>query len=101
MKKYKVSYIKRKLGKFIRVNPIYSTRSGDPVRNQYEVVFEHGRIFQSYNSLIGIQVDGKLYLTNYHDYSVTTSKYCSEWCGLGTSDRRKGIEKGEIGYLYY
>ena len=93
MKKYKTSSIKKKLGKFVKVCPIISERSGEAVRNQYEIIFEHGNVFQSYNSLIGIRTGGKLYLTDQHDCSVTTSKWCKEWCGRNTEERRRGLKE--------
>jgi hypothetical protein len=96
MRKYKSSAIRKKLGRFIKVSPIYSTRSGESVRNQYEIKFEHGTIFQSYDSLIGIRTGGKLYLTDYHDCSTTTSKYCCEWCGYNGKERREGLKSGKF-----
>ena len=99
MKKYKTSSIKRKLGRFVKVAPIISERSGEAVRNQYEIVFEHGYAFQSYNSLIGIRTGGKLYLTEKHDFSTTTSKYCTAWCGYNGKERRAGLKDGTISLL--
>jgi hypothetical protein len=96
MKKYKSSSIRKKLGRFVRVRPIISPRSGEAVRNQYEIIFEHGNAFQSYDSLIGIRTGGKLYLTNLHDFSTTTSKYCCEWCGYNGKERREGLENGRF-----
>ena len=87
------------LGGFIRVAPICSPRSGQPVRNQYEVRFENGSLFQSYGTLIGARVNGKLYLSEHHCYSTTTSKYCTEWCGMNPRERRKALSSGEIGYI--
>lgn len=99
MKKYKTSVIKKKLGRFIRVRPIISDRSGEAVRNQYEIIFEHGNAFQSYDSLIGIRMGGKLYLTDCHDYSTTTSKYCTAWCGWNGKERRAGLDSGKFLFL--
>lgn len=94
--KAKFSTIKRKLGKFLYVSPIISERSGEAVRNQYEIVFENGYVFQSYHTFIGAIVDGKLYLSDAHDYSNTTSKYCTIWSGYNGKERRKGLENGEF-----
>ena len=39
-RKYKAKALKSKLGRFIKVRPIISERSGEAVRNQYELQFE-------------------------------------------------------------
>lgn len=96
MEKAKTSEIKAKLGNFIKVMPIESPRSSEAVRNQYELVFENGNAFKSYNTLIGIRTGGKLYLTSEHTYSTTTSKWCGEWCGYNTKERREGLKNGKF-----
>ena len=96
MEKAKTSEIKAKLGNFVKVRPIESPRSGEAVRNQYELVFEKGTAFQSYNTLIGIRIGGKLYLTNDHSCSTTTSKWCGEWCGYNGKERREGLKNGKF-----
>ena len=96
MDKAKTSEIKAKHGNFIKVSPIESPRSGEAVRNQYELVFENGNAFQSYNTLIGIRTGGKLYLTNDHSFSTTTSKWCGEWCGYNAKERREGLKNGKF-----
>lgn len=73
------------------------TRSGKGYSPQQQVVvYANGQAFFSYNTLIAVYLRGQLYLTWYHDYSVTTNRYCIEFCGLSTSERRKGLERGEI-----
>lgn len=98
MEKAKTSDIKEKLGKFVKVNPINSpySKSGDAVRNQVEVVFEHGTAFQSYDTFIGAKINGKLYLTENHSCSTTTSKWCGVWCGYDSKERKKGLKDGKI-----
>lgn len=98
MEKVKTSEIKAKLGNFIKVKPINSpySKSRDAVRNQIEVVFENGTTFQSYDTFIGAKIGGKLYLTDKHNYSKTTSKWCTEWCGYNINERIKGLENGKI-----
>lgn len=93
MKKYKKSSIRKQLGRFVKVCPIISDRSGEAVRNQYEIIFENGSAFQSYDTFIGALIKGKLYLAEEHDCSVTTSKYCTSWCGRNGKERRKGLEE--------
>lgn len=96
---YKTKAMIKKLGAFIRVEPICSERSGEAVRNQYELVFEHGYAFQSYSSIIGICYDGRYYFSDHHDFSVTTSKYCNYWCGRNGKERREGLKNGKYGFL--
>jgi len=98
MKKNEVKFstIKKKLGAFLYVEPIYSNRSNEAVRNQYCIAFEHGCVFQSYHTFIGARVDGKLYLSEEHNCSTTTSKYCTIWSGYDPKERRKGLENGTI-----
>lgn len=90
------SELLKKLGGFVRVAPIESQRSGEAVRNQYKIVFENGTAFQSYDTFIGCRINGNLYLTENHDYSVTTSKYCTEWCGYNAKERREGLKSGKF-----
>lgn len=91
--------LRDKLGNFIRVEGIESPRSYENVRNQYEVIFENGNIFQSYDTLIGARVNGKLYLTDDHNYSTTTAKYCRVWCGYDTKERQERLADGRIGKI--
>lgn len=98
-RKYKAKALKSKLGRFIKVRPINSERSGEPVRNQYELQFEKGYAFQSYDSLIGIFVGNKYYFTDMHDCSTTTSKYCGVWCGMNGKERRAALQSGKAGLI--
>ena len=98
-RKYKAKALKSKLGRFIKVCPIISERSGEPVRNQYELQFEKGYAFQSYDSLIGIFVGHKYYFTDMHDCSTTTSKYCGVWCGMNGKERRAALQSGKAGLI--
>ena len=76
------------------------TRSGRGYSpNQQVVTFENGEIFYSYGSLVAAYIGGRLFLSWYHDYSATTNRYCIAFCGLGTADRRKGLETGQIIYI--
>ena len=62
-----------------------------------QVVFTHtkGDAFYSYGTLIGARIEGVLYLTEAHDHSKTTSKYCGQWCGYDLKQRRKMIDSGD------
>ena len=92
MKTIKKTLLLRQLGAIRKVQNLSSPRSGRPVANQYDLVFENGIGFQSYGTLIAFRMNGYLYLTDYHDYSKTTSKYCTEWTGFSTKERRAGLE---------
>lgn len=99
IKTYKAKTLKNKLGRFIRVCPVISDRSGEAVRNQYVLEFEHGYAFQSYDTLIGIDVGCKYYFSDMHDYSTTTSKYCGYWCGMNCKERRAALQSGKAGLM--
>ena len=88
MKTIKKSLLLRQLGNIKRVRNLTSPRSWQPVPNQYDLEHENGIAFQSYESLIAVRMNGYLYLTDYHDYSKTTSKYATEWTGYTTKERR-------------
>ena len=84
------------LGGIKNVSNLSSPRSYRPVANQYNLTMENGMAFQSYDSLIAVRFNGKLYLTDYHDYSNTTSKYATEWTGYTTQERRQGLKEGRF-----
>ena len=94
----KLSDVKAILRTIERVENMKSTR-GNLVPNQFLLTCENGEVFQSYNTFIGAKINGKLYLTSSHAYSVTTSKYCGLWCGMNTAERRKGIANGSIIFI--
>lgn len=96
METIKKSDLFAKLGNFIGVRNLCSPRSWNEVPNQYEIKYENGSVFQSYNALIAVRTGGRLYLTDYHDHSVTTSKYATQWTGRTTKERREGLLYGNI-----
>ena len=69
-----------------QVRPLTSPRSGEAVKNQVEIIMNNGVVFQSYSSTIAIKHKGVVYLTNYFDYSVTTSKYLKQFCGYSAKE---------------
>lgn len=95
-KTIKKSLLLRQLGAVRKVRNLSSPRTWRPVANQYDLEHENGIAFQSYDSLIAVRMNGYLYLTDYHDYSNTTSKYATEWTGYNTTERRKGLESGKF-----
>ena len=90
------SLLMRQLGAIRRTQNLTSPRSGRNVPNQFDLVCENGIAFQSYGTLIAVRMNGYLYLTDYHDYSKTTSKYATEWTGWNTAERRKGLKDGKF-----
>lgn len=84
------------LGNFRSVENAPSRNGENTAPNQFIIHFEHGEVFQSYRSLIGARINGRLYLTDRHDYSVTTGRFCGAWCGLNAKERRKGLADGTI-----
>lgn len=60
----------------LRVVPMLSPRSGNPVPNQYIVYTKQGIYFQSYLTTIAVMTpDGKLCVSADYTCSRTTSKY--------------------------
>ena len=90
------SLLLRQLGAIRRTQNLQSPRSGRDVPNQFDLVCENGIAFQSYGTLIAVRMNGYLYLTDYHDYSKTTSKYATSWTGYNTAERRRGLESGKF-----
>lgn len=79
-----------------QVRNLESTR-GNTIANQFELVTEKGRFFQSYKSVIAfipcdnspIQLD-----RTYWDYSKTTGKYRNIFLGENKAETLKKIEQG-------
>lgn len=92
----KLQDLMSKLGNFKYVENAPSRNGENKAPNQFIITYENGQVFQSYKSLCAAKVDGKLYLTRYHDYSCTTSLHVTKWTGLNTQDRRKGIADGRF-----
>ncbi len=81
----------------MRVYQMSSTRSHNPVPNQFIIEADDGVYFQSYRTMIAKRNNGKLTLTTGAlDYSRTTSKYLSQFTGMNTAELRKGIKDGSI-----
>ena len=80
----------------IKVKQMTSSRSGNPVANQFIIYTAEGNYFQSYDSVIVANNNGKITLDNKTwDYSRTTSKYRNEFLGEGIAETRAKIESGE------
>ena len=80
----------------IKVKQMTSSRSGNPVANQFIIYTAEGDYFQSYDSVIVANNHGEITLdSNTWDYSRTTSKYRNEFLGEGIAETRAKIESGE------
>lgn len=86
----------KKLGTFISVRNTEGRNGEYNAPNQFELKFENGRVFQSYDSFIAARLNGELYLSEDHDYSNTTSAHTTRWTGFNTKERREGIECGKF-----
>jgi len=100
--------MQKTITKSVLFNLLGTTRSAKTMKtpsgkgyspDQQIVRYEYGDAFYSYDTLIAAYVRGRLYLTSFHDYSNTTNRYCIEFCGLNTAERRRGLESGEIVYI--
>lgn len=69
--------------------------------NRTTLVFERGEALVSYSTLVGVynSREGRYYFTSDHDYSATTAKQVTQWSGIGTAERRKGMESGKYGRI--
>lgn len=95
----KLSEVKAKLGNFIKVENLTSSRGND-VPNQFRLRFENGTVFQSYDSTIAISLrvfgePEQIYLTPHWDYSKTTGKYRNSWLGEDIKETSAKIKSGE------
>ncbi len=87
----------KRLGNFISVENLPSRNGRSKAPNQFELKFEKGRMFQSYDSLIGVMMyDGDVCFTDKHDYSNTTSLHCKNWCHMDMKTRRDGLKSGKF-----
>ena len=67
------------------------------VQNQFVISANSYTAFQSYNTLIAVKYDGKVYLNaNMWDYSKTTGKYRNLFLGLNKKETEARIKSGEI-----
>lgn len=82
----------------VKVKPMTSKRTGNPVLNQFTIRTPEGTYFQSYDAIIAlISMDGNTYLDHDNwDYSKTTIKYLNEFLRTyGKKDIQTRIDTGE------
>lgn len=95
----KLSTAKKRLKGFANITNMCSPRSGNEVANQFDVEFDNGSLFKSYNSIIVIKLGQKVYLGNNWDYSKTTGIYRNQFLGEGIEETREKIKTGEYKML--
>lgn len=81
----------------IKIKNLESNK-GNKISNQFEIMTEQGKFFQSYDSIIAfIPNDGnKIKLDiNYWDYSKTTGKYRNIFLGEDKKETQRKINSGE------
>lgn len=78
------------------VAPMRSSKTHQPVKNQYKIYIEGGVLFQSYNVIIAAKMDnGAVFLdANYWNYSRTTGKYRNKFLGEYIEYTREQIKNG-------
>lgn len=85
--------MKADLGNFRSVQQMEGPNG--PVKNQFIIYTDKGRVFQSYNTIIAARLDGVVLLdTHAWDYSRTTGKYRNLFLDEGIEDTRRKIANG-------
>ena len=82
------------LNNLAKVENFKSFRSGNPIANQFRITLQNGtEIFQSYNSIVAIKVNGQTFLDRTcWDYSNTTSRYRKEFLNEDTKTTKQKIK---------
>jgi hypothetical protein len=77
-----------------KVENFKSFRSGNPIANQFRITLQNGaEVFQSYNSIVAVKVDGITFLDRTcWDYSNTTSRYRKEFLNEDTKTTKQKIK---------
>jgi len=79
-----------------KVENMLSNRSHKPVANQFKITLQNGtEVFQSYNSIIAVKVNGQTFLDRTcWDYSNTTSRYRKFFLQEDTKTTKEKIKNG-------
>ena len=87
------------LGNFKKILPVYTT-GGNIAAQQYRIMFEHGWVYQSYESVIAVHNSdtGHTILGGDWDYSKTTRNYLYSIVGVTRKDILEDIKNGSITY---
>lgn len=72
------------------------SNNGNKVANQFRICDGNKLVFQSYDSVIAVKDNGKVYLDEKTwDYSKTTGKYRNMFLGETKAETLKKIKSGE------
>ena len=84
----------KKLANIAYVENFKSSRSGNPIANQFKITLQNGaEIFQSYKSVVAVKCDGLTFLDRTcWDYSNTTSRYRKEFLNEDTKTTKQKIK---------
>lgn len=102
----KLDTLKKRLKGFAKIENMESpSYNGGTVANQFLIQFDNGTVFQSYDSIIAIEITEKIrgkgtyekktYLTKEWDYSRTTGKYRNQFLGENIAETREKIKNKE------
>ena len=82
------------LNNLAKVENFKSIRSGNPIANQFRITLQNGtEVFQSYNSIIAVKVNGLTFLDRTcWNYSNTTSRYRKEFLNEDTKTTKQKIK---------
>jgi hypothetical protein len=81
----KLQTLLKRLGTFEKVEQI--------ANNQVIIYFKKGKIFQSYNTIMLVEINNQYYIRRDWQISVTTSKYLYEVLWITEDNKKKGLEK--------
>jgi hypothetical protein len=86
----------KKLANIAKVENFKSSKSGQPIANQFIITLQNGiEVFQSYNSIIAVKANNETYLDqNRWNYSKTTSRYRNQFLNETTVETVKKIGLG-------
>ena len=80
-----------------KVENFKSNKSGNPIANQFKITLQNGtEVFQSYNSIVAIKVNGQTFLDRTcWNYSRTTSRYRIEFLNEDTLTTKQKIKNDD------
>lgn len=72
-----------------------TSANGNKIANQFEIIYNNKRVFQSYNSIICVIENGIVTLDEYYwNYSKTTGKYRNIFLRETRKKTEKKIKEG-------
>lgn len=92
MKTIKKSELLVKLGHIVNFKNCPYGVDGRELPNQFDVEFENGTAFRSYDTIIAVKYNGNIYVSEMHDYSRATSRSCNKWLGYDCKERREQLK---------